>query len=540
LEETVNYMDEDPFAGLGLRPVRLSDQVRFDECFALLGDPLSDYTFSQIFTWGNSLRILWKEVRGHLCVFANGTGDLSLLVPPIGGGDMGPALAEAFEVMDAYNREHRAEGRSRVEYVSEEMLGRMDQRGLVVEPMGADYVYDVRRMIDLGGGDLASKRQLRNRFMRNYEYRVEMYEAARHRSHCVELLGLWKGQQDSPGMDHSVGAIKRHKESLACEMTLEHGHLLGVTGLVVYTKPRLAAGNGGAVDWRLSGFTFGEKLGRDQSSILIEKTDLQVKGLAQFIFSEFCARCWSDRPLVNAGDDWGLESLAWTKMSYRPVRLMQKYALRMAERVAVAVGGGDGAMERRSDEGEEARHEGTEARRHEGREGSVVVAGEAVVVRQARKEDLVGALELERQCFSSYRLNKRQLQYLQQRPSALFLVAEQGGRIVGEGIALVRQYKHGLSGRIYSLAVDGSCRRQRIGQRLVGAMLEGLAERGVRRAYLEVEQSNTAAIKLYERHGFRSIGTLPDYYGEGRAGVHMMCMVPAKEGVMAELEAAAV
>src|SRR3712207_8487843 len=33
------------------------------------------------------------------------------------------------------------------------------------------------------------------------------------------------------------------------------------------------------------------------------------------------------RPLVNAGDDWGLESLAWTKSSYRPVQLLKKFAM---------------------------------------------------------------------------------------------------------------------------------------------------------------------------------------------------------------------
>ena len=53
-----------------------------------------------------------------------------------------------------------------------------------------------------------------------------------------------------------------------------------------------------------------------------------MKGLAQFIFSEFCRQSWSDRPLVNVGDDWGLQTLAWTKQSYRPVKLLNKHVLR--------------------------------------------------------------------------------------------------------------------------------------------------------------------------------------------------------------------
>src|SRR6478736_9128680 len=98
-------MDDDPFLGWGLRAVEVADQAVLNPYFASLSHPLSDYTFSQLFTWRNSLRIAWRVLEGHLCVFANGTGDLTLLMPPIGeGGARGDsALADAFEVMDTYN-----------------------------------------------------------------------------------------------------------------------------------------------------------------------------------------------------------------------------------------------------------------------------------------------------------------------------------------------------------------------------------------------------------------------------------------------------
>jgi ribosomal-protein-alanine acetyltransferase len=152
-----------------------------------------------------------------------------------------------------------------------------------------------------------------------------------------------------------------------------------------------------------------------------------------------------------------------------------------------------------------------------------------VTIRPARREDLDAICRLEQGCFSAYNLSRRQLQYLQHRHTAVFLVAERGGQIVGEGIALLRHHKHSLSGRVYSLAVDPAHRGQRIGERLMRAMVEQLSDRGVRRVYLEVEASNTSAVHLYERLGFRSIGGLPDYYGEGKDGLHMLweAAVPA-------------
>ncbi len=511
-------MDDDPFPGSGLRPITLADQATFQSRFDSLAEPLSDYTFSQLFTWGNSLRILWTELDGHLCVFANGSGDLTLLMPPIGDGSPDRALRQAFQIMDDYNRAHGVEGASRVEYVSSELLARFDPSKLVVEPMGMDYVYDTARMIDLAGGDLASKRQLKNRFLRNYEHRLEPYDPARHAEPCRQLLRMWKKQQDvAHTVERLTSALKRQKEAIACELALEHAAVLGLKGVVIYVKNPLDEES--TPSFSLRGFTFGEWLGKDQSSIVIEKTDLGVKGLAQFIFSDFCRSHWMARPYVNAGDDWGLETLAWTKMSYRPARLLQKYAITLAKPLAVHMPvGGRGSS-------------GAAVQLllfPEPPEPAAADPGEAVV-RPARKHDLAGALSLEQACFGAnqHGFSKRQLQYLQQRPSALFLVAEEGGNIVGQGISLVRQHKRGLSGRIYSLAVDHSRRRQKIGQKLLAALVEGLAGRGVRRIYLEVEAGNGPAIALYERNGFRRIGVLPEYYGPARPGVHMMYEVPA-------------
>ena len=326
-------MDDDPYSGWGLRPVELADRAVLDPFFASLSDPLSDYTFSQLFTWRNSLRILWKQMDGHLCVFANGSGDLTLLMPPIGdtGGD--GALCQAIKLMDEYNCSRGVPQRTRIEYASEELLARFNQAGLLVEPMGADYVYDVDRMIDLAGSDLASKRQAKNRFLRLYDHRVEHYSAANHLADCDALLENWKIHQDAQHLeDPGIHFLKRDKESIATSLCLRHAQTLGLQGMVIYVRD---AGTTNA--WSLRGFTFGEALGTNQSSITIEKTDLQTKGLAQFIFSEFCRDCWSDRPLVNVGDDWGLPTLGWTKMSYRPVKLLKKFVMRPANRVSMSL-----------------------------------------------------------------------------------------------------------------------------------------------------------------------------------------------------------
>jgi [ribosomal protein S18]-alanine N-acetyltransferase len=63
---------------------------------------------------------------------------------------------------------------------------------------------------------------------------------------------------------------------------------------------------------------------------------------------------------------------------------------------------------------------------------------------------------------------------------------------------------------LMNIAVDPVVRRRGLGSKLLKAMLERAGQDST--YTLEVRTSNTSAIALYERYGFRSAGTRPRYY----------------------------
>lgn len=67
---------------------------------------------------------------------------------------------------------------------------------------------------------------------------------------------------------------------------------------------------------------------------------------------------------------------------------------------------------------------------------------------------------------------------------------------------------------IYNIAVHPSVRRQGLGKRLTGLVLEAGRKMGLERAVLEVRASNEAAINLYSGLGFTRCGCRPAYYSE--------------------------
>ena len=60
--------------------------------------------------------------------------------------------------------------------------------------------------------------------------------------------------------------------------------------------------------------------------------------------------------------------------------------------------------------------------------------------------------------------------------------------------------------------MDPSFRRQGVGLALMDSLKSEMSRLGCRAATLEVRESNTAAVRLYEKAGFSLAGVRPHYY----------------------------
>ena len=82
-----------------------------------------------------------------------------------------------------------------------------------------------------------------------------------------------------------------------------------------------------------------------------------------------------------------------------------------------------------------------------------------------------------------------------------------------QGFVLSRLAK--VEAEILSIVVDPSARRQGVGRALFAKHLERLRNLGVRELFLEVEETNRAAIAFYQGFGFRNVGRREAYYQRG-------------------------
>lgn len=93
-------------------------------------------------------------------------------------------------------------------------------------------------------------------------------------------------------------------------------------------------------------------------------------------------------------------------------------------------------------------------------------------------------------------------------------VAESGNKIVGYcGVFLPAP---GVEADILTVAVLPDFRRQGIAREFMRQIETWSQERGASAMMLEVEQSNIAAIELYQSLGYMKISVRMDYYGPGQ------------------------
>ncbi|WPZ15065.1 ribosomal protein S18-alanine N-acetyltransferase [Nitratireductor rhodophyticola] len=78
------------------------------------------------------------------------------------------------------------------------------------------------------------------------------------------------------------------------------------------------------------------------------------------------------------------------------------------------------------------------------------------------------------------------------------------------GFVLARQAAD--EGEILTILVTRNQRRHGLGRRLMDAVLFRMHSDRAAALFLEVDETNAAAIALYRRLGFRQVGGRPDYY----------------------------
>jgi len=140
------------------------------------------------------------------------------------------------------------------------------------------------------------------------------------------------------------------------------------------------------------------------------------------------------------------------------------------------------------------------------------------LIREAKPADIGSVAEIEMASFGKPWSLSSFIAELE-KDNCEFLVYEINGQVAGYII-----FWYILDeAEIGNIAVSYNHRRKGIGRKLLDECISRHPEVG--NIYLEVDKTNTGAICLYSKYGFKNSGYIKDYYGKGSDALRMMLSV---------------
>lgn len=143
-----------------------------------------------------------------------------------------------------------------------------------------------------------------------------------------------------------------------------------------------------------------------------------------------------------------------------------------------------------------------------------------IKLREWKYEDILRISEIEKECFPLEPWSFQMLASSFESETFYGVIAEDGGEVAGYGGITVASD----SADIDNIAVTEQYRNSGVATSILNRLIEEARGKGVKKVFLEVRVSNTPAMSLYLKEGFKGAYARTRYYSDGED-----CLVMVKE-----------
>jgi len=171
-----------------------------------------------------------------------------------------------------------------------------------------DYIYRRQDLVDMKGRAYHSKKNHINYFKKTYEYEYVPLTSGMA-DEAMAFVDDFYARRDVPEEERVTLMV----EAEAMEDVFQNLESAGYEGGAI------------RIDGKIQARAVGGRLGDDTVVEHIEKANVAYRGLYQTILNEFCRNSAGDVEYINREDDMGIENLRKAKLSYNPVKLLEKY-----------------------------------------------------------------------------------------------------------------------------------------------------------------------------------------------------------------------
>ena len=143
-----------------------------------------------------------------------------------------------------------------------------------------------------------------------------------------------------------------------------------------------------------------------------------------------------------------------------------------------------------------------------------------ITIEDASIHHLDKLYEIEIECFEREAFTKQQIAHLLTDYNSVSLVAKVNSEIIGFIIGIIYLERNSPTGHILTIDISPIHRRKGIAQKLLQEIEKIFKEKGVKACRLEVREDNIAALRLYQKFGYKKVAKLKNYYGNAH-GIYL-------------------
>lgn len=288
---------------LTFRKPKLEDYKWAGTALRSTGIAGSDRAFGTVYLWEESYGTMICEYKGYVIIRFSDEQFYAYVLPF--GADN---LSEFYELTkkDAQmnGKNYKIWGMTtseieKVEYALPDVFTFLEDR------KNADYIYASSDLISLAGRKYHGKRNHVTRFYKKYPSFVYENITEDNVQECLTIAQEWQDGKDTEDFIWERKAI---------EKAIDGFSVLGLKGGMIRIENKPVA------------FTMGEPINKDTFVIHFEKALNGYEGLYTVINQEFAKRNLSEYSYINREEDLGIEGLRQAKLSYYPIRILEKYS----------------------------------------------------------------------------------------------------------------------------------------------------------------------------------------------------------------------
>lgn len=281
----------------------------------------SGHTFLANYIWRDTHKITWEIIEGYLFVASLGTTEanedeyfMSFPLTRTGEYDIAEVKRAVCEARAIFEREGKTVEMGLIPKACADILKEAfgDDVEIEHDRDDDDYIYLKEELISLSGRKLHQKKNHLNYFLRNYEF---TYEEATPETVPEIMDYIYSKNEYKLGETPEEWKKILELENVAIKELLKFVGKGLLTGII-------------RIDGKIEAVTIGEfaKTNSKETVLVhVEKADDRIRGLYQAINNEFCKRLPEETVYVNREEDMGMENLRKTKLSYKPIKLAEKY-----------------------------------------------------------------------------------------------------------------------------------------------------------------------------------------------------------------------